>query len=291
MAGLHAYLIMAHNNFKQLERLIHALDYSENEIFVHVDVRAAAFDRRHFEKICKYSRIHIYQEIAVKWGRYEQIEVEMLLFEKASQHGPFTFYHLISGSDLPLKSQPQIHDFFNQYIGENFVDIRPISDGTPEIRRRARFFHFFVGKGWKNQLLHRICLVPQLLLGINRLKGKDVSLYFGSNWCSLTHEFVLYLIKQKDFCAEMFHHVNSCDELFVQTIIKRGEFRLHSTVHNEASSISRYIDWSGGGASPKTLDVSDLDKIIASDACFARKFDADYDAELVSQILRMIGAE
>lgn len=285
----HAYLIIAHNNFWQLEKLVLALDYPYNDIYMHVDVRADGFDQSKFETICKYSHVRIFREIAVRWGRYEQIQVEMLLFENASKHGPYGFYHLISGSDFPIKSQEQIHAYFNRYPGENFIDAHHVSLGTPEICRRARFFHFFVGKGWKNTLLHRVCLVPQLLLGVNRLRNKDVEIYFGSNWCSLTHEFVLHLLQQSKFCEALFNHVNSCDELFVQTIAKRGNFKIHSDSHDLVDSISRYIDWSGGGASPKTLDVSDFEKLASSDACFARKIDSNHDKELVLRVLDMIG--
>ena len=33
----HAYLIMAHNNFYILEKLLHLLDDPRNDIYVHID--------------------------------------------------------------------------------------------------------------------------------------------------------------------------------------------------------------------------------------------------------------
>lgn len=39
----HAYLVMAYDNFKQLEKLIKTLDDERNEIFVHIDKKTKVF--------------------------------------------------------------------------------------------------------------------------------------------------------------------------------------------------------------------------------------------------------
>ena len=39
----HAYLIIAHNNFEQLKNLIHALDDTRNDIYVHIDKKASVY--------------------------------------------------------------------------------------------------------------------------------------------------------------------------------------------------------------------------------------------------------
>ena len=39
----HACLIMAHTNFSQLQTLISLLDHPNNDIYLHVDRRAAIF--------------------------------------------------------------------------------------------------------------------------------------------------------------------------------------------------------------------------------------------------------
>lgn len=36
----HAYMILAHTGLQELRSLIHALDYAENDIFVHIDAKA-----------------------------------------------------------------------------------------------------------------------------------------------------------------------------------------------------------------------------------------------------------
>ena len=44
MGQKHAYLIMAHNKFGQLGRLLKALDNEDNTLFVHIDKKCKAFD-------------------------------------------------------------------------------------------------------------------------------------------------------------------------------------------------------------------------------------------------------
>lgn len=43
----HAYLIMAHNNFYILEKLLRLLDDSRNDIYVHIDKKVSEFDFEH----------------------------------------------------------------------------------------------------------------------------------------------------------------------------------------------------------------------------------------------------
>lgn len=71
----------------------------------------------------KYSNIHVFKKVDVGWGEDSQIECEMFLFNEAYKKGPFDYYHLLSGVDLPLKSNYYIHDFFDQNKGKEFVGI------------------------------------------------------------------------------------------------------------------------------------------------------------------------
>ena len=60
----HAYLIIAHNEFTLLRKLLNCLDYLYNDIFLHIDKKAD------IEKLgnirLKYAELHIYQEINVQ---------------------------------------------------------------------------------------------------------------------------------------------------------------------------------------------------------------------------------
>ena len=108
----------------------------------------------------------------VYWGSYRMIQVEMLLFEEASKIH-HDYYHLLSGMDLPIKSQRKIQDFFETYKGMEFVhfDTNERLMFDREIARRTRLFHFLQNyrRRYRFQLLNdfftfveRVLLLIQL---------------------------------------------------------------------------------------------------------------------------------
>lgn len=59
--------------------------------------------------------------IKVYWGNISQIKAEYLLFETALANGPYAYYHLLSGTDLPIQKQEYIHNFCARHTGKEFV--------------------------------------------------------------------------------------------------------------------------------------------------------------------------
>jgi Core-2/I-Branching enzyme len=66
------------------------------------------------------------------------------------------------------------------------------------------------------------------------------------------------------------------DEFVIPTLIMNSKFR--ETVINDNFY---YIDWSKGGANPKTLIKEDYNLLLASDKMFARKFDIKVDSKIL----------
>ena len=58
----------------------------------------------------KKSALHFVENVREQWGGYSQIQSELILFQAAWEHG-YEYYHLISGVDLPIKTQDEIHEF------------------------------------------------------------------------------------------------------------------------------------------------------------------------------------
>lgn len=119
----HAFLILAHNNFDLLEKLIKAMDDKRNELFIHIYKKCVNFDFTYFSTICSSSSIHFTNKrIDVSWGTEKLVDAEMILFSEAAKKGPLKRYHLISGADLPIKSNDYIHNFFENNEKEYIVD-------------------------------------------------------------------------------------------------------------------------------------------------------------------------
>ena len=118
----HAFLIIAHNEYPVLEVLLSMLDDERNDIYLHIDKRATElFQQIKKVKMQKAGFYLIENPIEVYWGDISQVQVEYLLFETALSHGSYAYYHLLSGTDLPIKSQDYIHAFFQQNAGKEFV--------------------------------------------------------------------------------------------------------------------------------------------------------------------------
>ena len=75
----------------------------------------------------KATVIYPSKRIDVHWGTQRQVITELLLYREAFCNGPYQYYHLLSGVDLPLKTQPEIHQFlfarkFSVDIDKDIVD-------------------------------------------------------------------------------------------------------------------------------------------------------------------------
>ena len=118
----HAYLILAHHHFGQLRKLIMLLDDPRNDIFVHVD-KKAAFNPEEWTGLCRHSRLSFLKErICVSWGGVSIMRSELALLKEATSSGEYDYYHLLSGMDLPIKDQDTIHAFFDAHSGTEFIN-------------------------------------------------------------------------------------------------------------------------------------------------------------------------
>ena len=101
----HAWLIIAHNQFGILQRLVSLLDDERSDFFIHIDKKVRDLPNVHAD------HGHVYflsNWIDVRWGTYTQIQAEMALFSAAMEKGTYDYFHIISGTTLPLKSMDEI---------------------------------------------------------------------------------------------------------------------------------------------------------------------------------------
>jgi Core-2/I-Branching enzyme len=281
MMKKHAYLIMAHNNFGILEKLIRLLDYEKNDIYLHVDSRASSFDKDYFSTISKKSNMFMIDRLEINWGGLSQVNCELKLLENSVVNN-YQYYHLLSGVDLPLKSQDYIHDFFNKNEGKEFVGF--VKDWD---KSRVKYYYLFnevgrsmdFGSKLKRKLTDSFVLI-QRRLGVDRTKHKNFAK--GANWFSITHDLTNFIVQRKDEILELYNHSILCDEVFLQTEIINSKFKenLYKNIFDdEYSNNLRHIDWERG--TPYIFQKNDFNELINSDKLFARKFDETLDMEIV----------
>lgn len=277
----YAYLIMAHNDLFCLNHLLQALDDGDNAIFLHLDKKWDINTKKIYST--QNADLHVYQKLDVRWGSFSQIQCELFLFEQAANVG-FDYYHLLSGADLPLKSQSYIKKFFRYNAGKEFLFFQwyDASKEDKNIIDRVNIYYFFPFKQRrKNYLLNLVLSRVQKNIVKRR---KNLVIYKGANWCSVTHKFVKCLLSEKKWIYTVFSHGLCVDELYKQTIYMKyaNQFKLYKKIPNDSHTIMRYIDWNRGA--PYVWRSCDFSELIDSDFLFARKFDSNIDADIIEKI-------
>lgn len=283
MTQKHAYLIMAHGEFPLLQCLARALDDPRNDLFIHIDAKVSDLPEVRTEK----AGVHMLKDrIDVRWGDVSQIETELLLFKTAGATGPYTYYHLLSGVDLPLKSQDYIHHFFETHAGKEFIGFAETAL-TPEIVRKVQRWHLFPRHFRDGNLFIRLLrsafLRLQEVAGIRR--NRDIAFCKGANWVSVTDAFVQYFLSQEKWVRKVFSHSFCADEIVLQTLCWNSPFRqsLYDT-DDEWRGNLRLIGWKDGRL--QDWQARDFDLLAASDALFARKFNVS-DMGFVERVLSL----
>lgn len=276
----HAYLIIAHNNFSQLQTLISLLDDDRNDIFLHIDSKAAGFsqDLLHAE----HSHLTFIPRISVSWGGESLIQCELNLL-KAALPGNYRYYHLLSGVDLPLKTQDEIHGFFREHDGTEFMEFDTVANESQLFFERVRYYYpLQEWAGGGSRYLRRPLMAlgwglvaVQKLLGIRR--PEIVPIYKGAQWFSITHDLARYVVSREKLIHKQFFCGWCADEFFLQSVAMASPYR-SSIVDNYL----RAIDWQRGD--PYTYRKEDVPQLLASSHLWGRKFNERVDKTAISLI-------
>ena len=283
----HAYLILCHNNFKILQMLLSAIDDDRNDIYIHVDKKTVDIPFEDIWSAVCHSPLTFIERTFVNWGGYSQINVELALLSEATKT-LHAYYHLISGVDFPLKSQADIHQFFDDNAGKEYISFDQCKERMEEYKDRIRYYHWLQDKIGRNSgklvaIMYRLenaSLRIQRMMKVDRLKYCPYEIKKGANWFSITHNLATYLLSQKNI-RKYFGKSLCTDELVVQTLAYASQYR-----DNIAGNNLRFIDWHRG--SPYTFTSDDYSQLVESDRLFARKFDENVDLNIVEMLLEHV---
>ena len=270
----HAFLIIAHNKYKQLQKLIDLLDDERFDIYVHIDKKSIL-------PTLKSTKSKLYllkNRIDVRWGDISQIECELSLFESASKRERYDYYHLISGIDLPIKSNDYIYNFFETNKGFEFINY---VDESNYIRKRVGRYvlgtRYQRPKNIKEKTIYYLTSHVQPILDkFYKRKFQNTEYKMGANWASITHEFCLFLLLNKQNILKTYSHTTCTDEIYKQTLCWNSKFKknLYDSNYGYKGCV-RLIDWKRGNPYTWGQYLEDDKEIITkSEALFVRKIDA-----------------
>jgi len=285
----HAYLILFHNQQDVTNRLISAIDDSRNDIYIHVDRKVLQ------QPVFRVQRAHLYfveNRIDVRWGDVSVVEAELELMKAAlQQRENYAYLHLISGVDMPLKSQDFIHSFFEQHKGKEFIGFSQY-DYRREVERKVQRYHLFAKafrweptfSGFIKRSLRYVAIKFQELLNLKR--NGHIEFKKGTQWVSITPSFASFLVDKEEDIKTIYRNTFCADEIYKQTLCWHSPFR--EKVYNpeaEALGCMRMIGWEDGQL--RDWEEKDYERLIHSNFLFARKFNGDH-IKVVNDILTHI---
>lgn len=266
----HAFLIIAHNELKILNILLAMLDDSRNDIYLHLD------------KKWKLNLLDVYvpkraklffmkKRMDIRWGDVSSIKLEFKLFRMAYTNGPYLYYHLLSGVDLPIKSQDYIHDFFQKNHGKEFIGFAQGEQNMIDCNNKMMKFHLFSRHIHNsNRLLIHCRILLENILNKYLVRSSSMPFRKGTNWVSITNECCKYILGKEKSILKRFKFTICGDEIFLQTLVYNSPFYKRCyNVSDEYVSNQREIDWKRG--KPYNWTIEDKEFLLHSDKIFARK--------------------
>lgn len=134
-------------------------------------------------------------------------------------------------------------------------------------------------------------IVKGIQMGLGIKINRDVDFRFASQWFSITHSLATYVLSRRDWLEKVFRHTNTCDEIFLATLVFDSPFKDRLYCAEEVSDTvnegnMRFIDWARRTSvrHPYTLRAEDYDLLMSVPHFWARKFDENVDAGIIDRI-------
>lgn len=287
----HAYLILAHGEYQLLSFLVERLDDARNDIYIHIDSKTQLLP----ELSTRFATLTLINERHdVRWGDVSVVSAEFALFRAAyysgQKHGGYVYYHLLSGVDLPLKSQDYIHRFFDEHEGKEFIGFYSGADLSSDLERKVQRRHLFArdfrGSGfvWQcKRLLRAIYMRIQETFGMRRYP--QMQFFKGTQWLSISEALIVELIQNEQSIVSLYRGTFCSDEIAIQTFVANSPFMSRVYMpQDEGRSCMRHIGWYQGTLID--FEARDLDSLRQSEALFARKFNSR-DMDFIHKVLAL----
>ena len=280
----HAYLIMSHNEFPMLRKLLEALDDARADIFLHIDSKTKDVPIEVLSGSVCYSDLIYVDRSNISWGGYSMVSATVNLLFTATQKNNYQYYHLLSGVDYPLKNNEEFFLFFDKNECE-YISFDEDGSNQNRYLDRVKYYRFLsekCGNSMKylcraGRAIDQYLILLQRFFGINRTKNTDIVGYKGDQWFSISDRLAKYIVSKRDSIEKSYRWTRIPDEMFVQNIALSSPYS--SSVVNDSL---RAIDWTRG--TPYVFRESDYDYLITCGKLFARKFSYDNYPDIVNMI-------
>jgi hypothetical protein len=315
-----AYFIASHVNPDQVARLVKACRSSGNpdaRVCVHHDYKVSNLDARAIERL---GNVDVLKDHApVEWGGFTQCIMIRRSMQWLLDNRDVEWVVYLSGQDYPIKPLAQIERELGQSQYDGYLRAKPADQylwHTGNGRYLYRYYeppkfpgYWRLRKVLRERGLKTIAAGknPRFVFPYERegrfAEGKFKVGYrplrspftdkfrcmYGSSWWTLNRRAIQSMCRTMDERPDLVKHYRRIlwapNESFFMTLLLNDPTLNICNTNNK-----RLISWSKPETGhPDVLTTKDWNRILSSDAHFARKIDGRVDAELIDMLDRHIG--
>ncbi len=278
----HAIMILAHGNMEVVEKTLSIMDDYRFDFYIHVDKKSKG-DFSYLVKLCKHSTVSLTERLPIYWGDSNMLLAHLNLMKAASAKN-YDYYHMISGSDLPLVTPDEFCEYFEQAKGKEFIHQWGKDEADDKrIQWRCHYRYPFLRYLNRARSPLVVKLEKLLFMRILRIPRKNVfpasfRLYVSEDWYSFTGKFVEYILKNTELLYKNFlGGIHVAEVAFISLLLNNPEF-----APSHSDEYTRYIDWVRGN--PYIWKKSDYNELIHAPGVFARKFSPETDRMIIQML-------
>ncbi len=300
-----AYLIAAHSDLIHLKRLISALDF-QADFFIHID-RKSEMDLS--DPLFLQSNVYLLSgkdRIKVYWAGFSQVNATLKLIEKclqvsAEKNIKYLKAVFFSGACYPIKNNKEIHRFFQDKRGVNFIKGMDVT--TPNhykynySLKHYHYFDMFLLSKFATRIIRKILYFSTYIFikpnyYVNE-QGEKKIIYHGSSWWAINQDVLEYIrrfSKDEARLSKYFKYTMAADEKFFHTIFFNSPF----SRSNISAGPDAFKPSTAAFANLHIIDTSltkwftedDYGSILKSDKLFVRKVSTQHSKALLDKIDR-----
>jgi hypothetical protein len=281
-----AYVVLSHRNPEQVLRLVRALrEGPAARVLVRHDPRGPRLTTGEIEAAGGEA---IEDDIEVRWAGWTYLELILAcLREAVARHDP-DWALILSGQDYPLRPLADIEAELEASVLDGRVgavrevERRRPAAGDDEFFLRCRYRHYTRPRAMPDlpRAMRPLAYVRELppLVGLRRLGTPPLRFFASADWLTLGRRAIAAVLAAAEDRRLMgyFRRVAVPSESFFASVLLGDPSLAIERDHRRFVPFSR-----AGAAHPDLLTSRDYDRLLASGADFARKFDATVDSHVL----------
>jgi hypothetical protein len=276
-----SYLILAHTNLRQVDRMINALRHEHSTFYIHFDSRVPNHEIRKHAFYDAPGVTIIRNRYKITWGGFNMVRATLSLMRAVCKKKETGYLILLSGQDFPIKSPAFIYDFLKMNYGQQYLEYFQLPDMKWSMNDgldRIQFYWFIDSMGIDRSFeLYEM----QKEKDMKRPFFRNFPPYGGSQWWCITSEcaaYILRFVRNNPKYEQFFEHCLIADEVFFNSVVLNSPFK-----ENTVNDNLKFLDFEGT-PHPRILTMDDWDIVTSSNKFWARKFVDGVSSDILDRL-------